>query len=134
MEQKRILCVDDDADMRRAIVDTLTQSGFSVAEESAGEEAVERLLRESFDLVLLDIAMPGMSGIDVLRVLGRQQRKCPVIVLTGKAGFQMATESLMLGAVEFVTKLFAPEFLLDTVNRILGNDEEHTPPQKPNAS
>jgi FixJ family two-component response regulator len=40
----------------------------------------------------------------------------------------------MLGAVEFVTKPFAPEFLLDTVNRILGNDEEHTPPQKPNAS
>ena len=118
MQAKRILCVDDDPDMRDIIRETLQSEGYEVAEAQNGEEAIRCLDEEKFDLVLLDVVMPGPSGLDVLRFLGSKGNKTPIAMITGKAGFTLATESYMLGAVEYITKPFTTEYLVDTVGRL----------------
>lgn len=118
MQAKRILCVDDDPDMRDIVRETLQSEGYEVAEAQNGEEAIRCLDKEKFDLVLLDVVMPGPSGLDVLRFLGSKGNETPIAMITGKAGFTLATESYMLGAVEYITKPFTTEYLVDTVGRL----------------
>ena len=118
MKSKRILCVDDDPDMRDIVRDALQAEGYEVAEAQNGEEAIRSLDKGKFDLILLDVVMPGPSGLDVLRFLGSRGNKTPIAMITGKAGFTLATESYMLGAVEYITKPFTTEYLVDTVGRL----------------
>ncbi len=120
MNAKRILCVDDEEALRRIIRDVLTASGHILDEASDGDGAIKKLSSTHYDLILLDIMMPGKSGLEVLRIISERQPRPPVIMITGRAGFTMATESYKLGAVEYITKPFSPDYLLDTVNRILG--------------
>ncbi|MGA9121652.1 MAG: response regulator [Bacteroidota bacterium] len=119
MAKKKILCVDDDADLRRAVQHTLIGIGYDVVEARDGEEAIRCLEKGTYDLVLLDVVMPGPSGMDVLRFLSSRGNHTPIAMLTGKAGFTLATESYMLGAVEYITKPFTSEFLVDTVRRLV---------------
>lgn len=119
MAKKRVLCVDDDADLRRTVRDTLVGKGYDVVEARDGEEAIRQLERGGYDLVLLDVVMPGPSGMDVLRFLSSKGNRTPIAMLTGKAGFTLATESYMLGAVDYITKPFTTEYLVDTVERLV---------------
>jgi two-component system OmpR family response regulator len=125
-EQKKVLCVDDNADMRRTVCDTLAGKGYDVVEAKDGEEAIRRLEQGTFDLVLLDVVMPGPSGLDVLRFLSARGNRTPIAMITGKAGYTLATESYMLGAVEYITKPFSSEFLVEAVARLVRPQE--TPP------
>jgi two-component system OmpR family response regulator len=129
--QKKILCVDDDADMRRTVCDTLKGKGYEVVEAKDGEEAIRHLQDGKYDLVLLDVVMPGPSGLDVLRFLGSRGNRTPIAMITGKAGFTLATESFMLGAVEYITKPFSSEYLVDTVARLVSSPP--SPGGKPGA-
>ncbi|HTY00338.1 MAG TPA: response regulator [Bacteroidota bacterium] len=118
MANKRILCVDDDADLRHIVREALQHEGYEVTEAQNGEEAIDRLGSTVYDLVLLDVVMPGPSGMDVLRFLSSKGNKTPIAMITGKAGFTLATESYMLGAVEYITKPFSTDFLIDAVKRL----------------
>lgn len=120
MSNKRILCVDDEPALRLTVVDTLSGQGYIVDEASDGNDAIRKLEAQQYDLILLDIVMPGKSGLDVLRVLSEKASRPAVVMLTGRAGFTIATETLKLGAVEYITKPVIPSYLLDTIARLLG--------------
>ena len=120
MSQLRILYVDDDADLRGIVKDQLTGQGFVLDEAEDGSIAIEKLGKGVYDLMLLDINMPGKSGIDVLKFIKDKGLKCKVIMLTGRVGFSVATETLKLGADDYITKPFNIEYLLFSINRVMG--------------
>jgi len=119
MSGVKVLFVDDDAALRKIVKSQLTGMGYRVDEADDGQTAIEMLQKDSYALMLLDINMPTKSGIDVLKFLKEKKLQCRVIMLTGRVGFSIASESMKLGADEYVTKPFSLEYLLSTMQRVL---------------
>lgn len=119
MDQKKILYVDDDSALRGIVRDQLTSNGFLVDEAEDGAAAISKLEAGNFDVMLLDINMPNKSGIDVLKFIKEKTLPCKVIMLTGRVGFSVATESLRLGADDYITKPFNMDYLLFSIKRVL---------------
>jgi DNA-binding response OmpR family regulator len=119
MDQKKIIYVDDDTALRDIVRDQLIANGYHVDEAEDGTEAIEKLERNHYDVMLLDINMPNKSGLDVLKFLKDHSLKCKVIMLTGRVGFGVATESLKLGADDYITKPFNLDYLLFSIKRVL---------------
>jgi len=120
MDQLRILFVDDDADLRRIVKDQLVPQGFVVDEAEDGAKAIGMLETGNYNLMLLDINMPVKSGIDVLKFIREKGLSCKVIMLTGRVGFSVATETLKLGADDYITKPFNIDYLLFAIKRVVG--------------
>ena len=99
-----LLLVDDDAELRSDMANYFSRHGQSVEQCASGEEAIERVERRAFDVVVLDLMMPGMSGLDVLKELQSRNVDSEVVVLTGEATVESAVEAMKLGAREFLTK------------------------------
>jgi DNA-binding response OmpR family regulator len=115
----KILYADDDPSIRGAVRSEIVEAGYELDEAGDGAEAIQKLEKGNYDLLLLDINMPGTSGLDVLRFIKDRKLPCRIIMLTGRLGFSVATESLKLGADEYITKPFSVEFLLLTIKRVL---------------
>lgn len=115
----KILYVDDDASIRAAVRGEITDAGYELDEADDGYEAMKKLGEGNYDLLLLDINMPGKSGIDVLRFIRDKQLSTRVIMLSGRVGFNVATETLKLGADEYITKPFSVDYLLLTIKNVL---------------
>ena len=118
-KKHRILFVDDDAELREILRDQLTSSGYEFDEAEDGTIAVEKVKEQSYDLLLLDITMPGKSGLDVLKFVKQSAPACRVIMLTGVVGLSVAIESLKLGADDYITKPYNLEYLLNSISRVL---------------
>jgi two-component system response regulator AtoC len=115
----KVLVVDDERKMRRVLQILLERMGIdSVAAESGGE-ALERLQSERFDLVLTDLRMPGMTGIDLLSALRALDADVPVIVLTAYGTVQTAVEAMKRGAFDYVLKPFDLEAVEGTIRKAL---------------
>jgi two-component system KDP operon response regulator KdpE len=114
----RILVVDDDPQIRRVMRVTLTGHGYEVDDVKNGEAALERLRDHRFDLVLLDINMPGMSGLETCREI-RRQSEVAVIMLTVRDTESDKVEALDAGADDYVTKPFNPPELLARIRAAL---------------
>jgi two-component system KDP operon response regulator KdpE len=111
MSAGRILVVDDDPQIRRAMKATLTARGYEVGDSRTGEEALEQLRSESYDLVLLDMNMPGTGGIETCRMI-RSSSDIAIIMLTVNNTEKDKVEALDAGADDYVTKPFStPELL-----------------------
>jgi two-component system, OmpR family, KDP operon response regulator KdpE len=107
----RILVVDDDPQIRRVMRVTLTARGYEVDDVKSGEAALEKLREERFDLVLLDMSMPGMGGLEACRAI-RSQSEIAVIILTVRDSEEDKVQALDAGADDYVTKPYnAPELL-----------------------
>ncbi len=106
MSPHRILIVEDEPDLLRGLAMNLAAEGFEVSTASRGDTAVEMALRERPSLVLLDIMLPGMNGLDVCRDLRRQGFEAPIIMLTAKAEEVDRVVGLEIGADDYVTKPF----------------------------
>ena len=114
-----VMIVEDD-DMVREMMDiTLSQAGYRVTSVGSGESALDLLRRIKVDLVLLDIHMPQMSGLDVLMAMGRMGRNTPVLMVTANRQAETVAEAMRLGCVGYMAKPFAPTDLLGRVNRVL---------------
>ena len=102
----RVLVVDDVADNRDILVRRLARRGFDAIEASGGRQALELIAEQSFDVILLDIMMPDMSGNDVLREIRRTHSdiESPVIMVSAKSQSEDVVESLSFGANDYVTK------------------------------
>src|ERR671912_2692415 len=100
----RVLVVDDDAVLRQLIMEQTALMGFDSASASSGEEALEALSKSDFDVVLLDIRMPGMSGLDALRAIRRLEEPPEVIMLTADTALPTGIEAMRLGAYDYLTK------------------------------
>jgi len=114
-----IMVVDDDQDLRENLDEILSSAGFAVTLAANGEEALERLARHRFDLVLLDLVMPGLSGLEVLRRVREKLPRLPVIMFSAFASVENAVEAMRQGAQDYVTKPFRVETLLTSVRRTL---------------
>lgn len=118
-ERPRILIVDDEARLRRAVRVSLDAGGFDVDEAGSGEEALEKLRDRSFDLVLLDINMGGQSGIDVCRRLREMKIQSGIVMVTVRDSEHDKVTALEAGADDFVTKPFLVRELLARVRAVL---------------
>jgi len=114
-----VLVIDDDNNMRWVIRRALTQAGYNVAMAASGEEGLELLAQEPIDLVLLDLKMPGLDGLGVLRRFRQGPADVPVILLTAYASVQTAVEAMKLGATDYLSKPFDVEALKLAVERAL---------------
>ena len=108
----RILLVDDEPAIRRALRAPLVELGFQVAEASRGEEALQALRATIHDVVLLDINMPGIGGIETLRRIRAFAPRLPVLMLTVRDGEEEKVEALEAGADDYVTKPFSTRELI----------------------
>ncbi len=108
----RILVVDDEPAIRRALRPPLMELGFQVAEASRGEEALQALRSATYDAVLLDIKMPGIGGIETLRRIRAFAPRLPVLMLTVRDDEEDKVEALEVGADDYVTKPFSTRELI----------------------
>jgi DNA-binding response OmpR family regulator len=118
----RILLVEDEPAIREAVAFSLRQEGYGVAEEEDGDFALARALREKFDLVLLDVMLPGLSGMEVCRRL-RAERDVPILILTARGAEVDRVLGLEAGADDYVVKPFSMAELLGRVRAILRRRE-----------
>jgi signal transduction histidine kinase len=102
----RILVVDDEPSVRNVLTEVLREDGFEVAEAASGDEAMLLLEKRSFALVISDIVMPGVSGIDLLRTIKKRFPATEVIIITSQASLDTAVESLRCGAYDYLFKPF----------------------------
>lgn len=114
-----IMVVDDDQDLRESLAEVLDGAGFSVVQAADGEAALVLLGQQKFDLVLLDLVMPGMGGLEVMRRLRERSPRLPVIILTAFATVEGAVDAMRHGAQDYVTKPFRVDTLLASVRRAL---------------
>ena len=98
------LIVDDEASFRRVLRTSLTQSGFAIEEAQSGEEAVAILSRYAFDLVLLDINMPGIGGVEACREIRAHSQKIGIVMVTVQDGESEMVRALEAGADDYITK------------------------------
>ena len=121
MSQK-ILLVDDDPGVLDVVAFMLRREGFEVEEERDGSEALDRARGDHFDIVILDVMLPGMSGTDVCRSL-RSESDVPIVMLTARDAEIDRVLGLELGADDYVTKPFSTAELLSRVRAILRRRE-----------
>ncbi len=124
--QKHILVVDDDALMRRSVAYNLEQVGYRASNAANAEDALAMSQRDRPDLVLLDIGLPGMDGLDALRGF-KDQIKVPVIFVTARQKHLDEVLGLELGAEDYVTKPFEMSVLLAHVKVVLRRTESSPP-------
>jgi DNA-binding NtrC family response regulator len=116
MEQPTILVVDDEIDFLETIVNRLRKRGMTAEGVSSGREAIRRIAETPFDVVLLDIKMPGgMDGIEVLREIKKRRPEAAVILLTGHASVETSMEGMALGAFDYLLKPMRFEELLKKI-------------------
>jgi diguanylate cyclase (GGDEF)-like protein len=115
----RILVVDDEGDIRQGIVDTLSHEGYVVRAAHNGAAALEWLARESFALVIMDIVMPQLDGLSVIKIAGQRGYRSTYIVMSGYTTWDLATEAMKLGASDYLPKPFPLDLLRLVVRRAL---------------
>ena len=120
-----VLVVDDDPDVCDLVTYKLEQSGFAIRRASDGEQALAEIASEIPDLVLLDITMPGMTGLEVLERLRADAPtvSLPVILLSAKAQEQDVEKGFQLGADDYVVKPFSPRELARRVTDMMSRKE-----------
>ena len=121
--KKKILVVDDDLILRTLLEENLTSQGYEVDTASSGEVAVARLARQQYNLVITDLVMEKMGGLEVLRRAKEQDNNIIVFVLTGYGELDSAVEALRAGAEDYLLKPYNAEELFMRIARVLEKQE-----------
>lgn len=120
---QKILVVDDEKNIRTTIRYTLEGDGHSVDTAMNGEEALQKIGEDSYALVLLDLRMPGINGMELLSKLRNDYPQTHVAIISAHGNVVNAVEAMKLGAVDFVQKPFSPQEIRDLVNGILARGQ-----------
>ncbi len=128
MGAKRVLVVEDDAAIRRGVTDALRFHGFLVTEAADGTEGLARALGPDYDLLLLDLVLPGRDGLEILREVRLAFPTLPIIVLTARGEEADRVSGLSLGADDYVVKPFGIRELLARVEAVLRRSPERPRP------
>ncbi len=110
-----LLVVDDELIVRDSLKDWLTEDGFSVDTAESGPDALEKMTRQPYHLMLLDIKMPDMDGVEVLKRAKELRPELPVVMMTAYATVETAVEAMKIGALDYLLKPFDPETLVPLV-------------------
>ncbi len=116
-QRRHILIADDDAAIRSLLKTVLMEHGYTTSEAGSGEEALQGIQSGAYDLVLLDMRLPGMTGLDVLRQLREKQGEVPVILMTAYGSPNIAIQASSLGAYSYITKPFELDDVLLQIGR-----------------
>ncbi len=119
MDKARILVVEDEEAIRGGLCDVLAFHGYAPVAVESGEEGLESGLSERFDLVILDLMLPGLSGLDVCRALREKIPALPILMLTAKGSEDDVVKGLRCGADDYVTKPFSIRELVARVDALL---------------
>jgi DNA-binding NtrC family response regulator len=115
----KILVVDDDRDFRENFQKALINSGFLAEEATSGEEALTKMKSGNYDIVMLDLMMPRMNGLETLREMRRLGHNSKVIMITAFSTVHNAVEAIKQGASDYISKPFKIEELVSIINRTL---------------
>ena len=124
MDTRRILVVEDDSAIRRGIVDALRFAGYEVLESGNGNDGMAQGLRATFDLLMLDLILPGVGGFEILKALRAARPTLPVIILSARGEEADRVQGLRLGADDYVVKPFSVRELLARVDAVLRRSPE----------
>ncbi len=116
----RMLCVDDHPDLRRSLEQQFLNEDFQVDTAEDGIAALEKISENHYDIVLLDLMMPKLDGMGVLREMKKMNKYTNVIMLTAVDEVATAMECVKMGAKDFIQKPYDPEELLHVVIKVLG--------------
>jgi DNA-binding NtrC family response regulator len=119
MKANRVLIVDDEKNIRMTISQALEDMDVETDTAINGEEALSKLRDKDFNLVLLDLRMPGMDGMDVLERLSKDRPDIKIIIITAHGTIDSAVDSMKLGVVDFIQKPFTPEEIRDLVTKVI---------------
>lgn len=128
MRDRTVLVVEDDAAIRRGLVDALQFAGYTVLEAADGDRGLKQALHGAFDLLLLDLVLPEPSGFDILEAVHAARPTLPVIVLTARGEEADRVKGLRLGADDYVVKPFSVRELLARVEAVLRRSPERPQP------
>ncbi len=112
-----VLVVDDDNDVRFVVADTLRQAGFKVEEAETGEMALAKLVPGGAEAVISDISMPGLTGVEMLRMIRARDLDVPVVLLTGRPSLETAIEAVEGGALRYLRKPAATAEIIETMDQ-----------------
>jgi DNA-binding NtrC family response regulator len=115
-EQTQVLVVDDDETVRRSYQRSLQAAHYNVEAVFNGEDALQALQHKPFDVVLLDLRMPGMDGMSVLKAIKRQWPNSEVVVITGYPTVESAKEAVRLGAYDYLAKPVGPSEVINAAS------------------
>ncbi|HUT88277.1 MAG TPA: response regulator transcription factor [Thermoguttaceae bacterium] len=124
MSKQRILAIEDDGAIRRGIVDALRFAGYQTLEAARGDTGLEMALAREFDLLLLDLVLPGRDGLEILREVRRLRPTLPIIILTARGEEADRVRGLSGGADDYVVKPFSVKELLARVEAVLRRSPE----------
>ncbi|WP_028768683.1 sigma-54-dependent transcriptional regulator [Shewanella fidelis] len=119
MSEGKLLLVEDDASLREALLDTLMLAHYECVDVACAEDAILALKTDNFDMVISDVQMEGIGGIGLLGHLQQYYPKLPVLLMTAYATIDNAVNAMKLGAVDYLSKPFSPEVLLNQVSRYM---------------
>ena len=122
-----ILVIEDDSAIRRGVADALTFGGYEVIEGADGKTGERLALQARFDLLLLDLVLPGASGFDILQALKRDRPGIPIIILSARGEEADRVNGLKFGADDYVVKPFSMKELLARVEAVLRGSPERPP-------
>jgi len=117
----KMLCVDDNEELRTNLQKQFLDEGFDVETAVDGEMALEKIKMNQYDLILLDLKLPKMDGMGVLREVKKLDKHPRIIMLTGVDEVSTALECVKLGAKDYISKPYDPEELLHIVIKVLGS-------------
>lgn len=123
-EQLSVVIVDDDASFRSFLVRLIGTVGFKTVEFSSAEDFLAAKLPDGPTCLILDVQMPGLSGLDLQKELSRGDRQIPIVFITGHGDIPMTVEAMKAGAVGFLSKPFRNQDLIDSVKEGLNRDRE----------
>ena len=124
MTQNTILIVDDENQLRLSLSLILQKENYRVDTAANAEDALDRLHSHEYDLMFLDLNLPGMSGIDLLVEIHRQVPHMPVLILTAHAALESAIQAVRLGARDYLIKPIEPVLILTRVAEILAESNQ----------
>lgn len=123
MDIRSVLIVDDEKNIRLTLSEVLADMDLRVETASDGEAALAALDRESYWLILLDLKMPGLEGMDVLRWVRKKRPEIDVVIITAHGTIDNAVEAMKLGAVDYLRKPFSPQEVRELVGRMIDREK-----------
>ena len=130
MSSTAVLIVDDERNIRLTLSLALEALNISADTASSGEEALQKLQEKYYKLMLLDLKLPGMDGLEVLRQVSDKYPDLMVIMITAYGSIEVAVEAMRIGAADFLQKPFDPNAVRDMVSRVLQTAPEGRPARK----
>jgi excisionase family DNA binding protein len=114
-----VLVVDDDPEVREMLSEVISRKGFKVVGVGSGEEALEELEKQHFDLIFLDLVLPGMTGVDALSTIKEKDKKAVVVIVTGYGDDPIALDAMSLGPLFLIRKPFRVNDIVEVLNAVV---------------